>query len=194
MRYWYIYPEQLLFVDETSKNGLDCARRYLWAKRGERAIVRTPFARGERVSTLAACGFAYNSWHIYKAGFHRAFVETVLPRLNAWPLPRSIVVMENACIQMYPELEDAVHSGGAVLLFLPPYCPQFNPIEVRFGQLKRWLSRHANLAFPLYPEKVLNVAMIECMKREEIGINPFRHCGYADSGLRDEVFEQDLYV
>ncbi|KAG6943458.1 hypothetical protein JG688_00017587, partial [Phytophthora aleatoria] len=52
MRSWYSYPAQFLFVDETSTNGLDCVRRYAWAKRGERAIVRTPFACGERVSIL----------------------------------------------------------------------------------------------------------------------------------------------
>ncbi|KAG1710883.1 hypothetical protein DVH05_013607 [Phytophthora capsici] len=55
MRTWYSYPEQLVFVDETSKNGLDAARRYTWSPRGQRAIVRTPFARGNRVSIVAAC-------------------------------------------------------------------------------------------------------------------------------------------
>ncbi|KAG4058302.1 hypothetical protein PC123_g6718 [Phytophthora cactorum] len=85
MRYWYIYPEQLLFVDVTSKNGLDCARQYLWAKRGERAIVRTPFARGERVSILAACGVSgfvgsrTTRGTFTRLDFHRAFVEAVLP-------------------------------------------------------------------------------------------------------------------
>ncbi|DBA01531.1 TPA: hypothetical protein N0F65_004881, partial [Lagenidium giganteum] len=52
---FYSYPEQLIFIDETSKNGTDCVRRYAWAARGARAIVRTPFSRGKRVSILAAC-------------------------------------------------------------------------------------------------------------------------------------------
>ncbi|KAF4137926.1 putative transposase domain-containing protein [Phytophthora infestans] len=55
IRCWYSYPKQLIFVNETSKSELDNARRYAWAKRGERAIVRAPFARGERVSILVAC-------------------------------------------------------------------------------------------------------------------------------------------
>ncbi|ETM33075.1 hypothetical protein L914_19648 [Phytophthora nicotianae] len=45
---WHIYPEQLLFVDETSKNGLECVRRYAWAKRSERAVVQTPFTSGKQ--------------------------------------------------------------------------------------------------------------------------------------------------
>ncbi|KAG2777938.1 hypothetical protein PC129_g5577 [Phytophthora cactorum] len=55
LRCWYRYLEQLFFLDETSKNGLDAMRRYAWSKRGTRAIVRVPFARGSRVSIQAAC-------------------------------------------------------------------------------------------------------------------------------------------
>ncbi|POM72023.1 Transposase [Phytophthora palmivora] len=141
IRYWYVYPEQLVFVDETSKNSLD---------------------------------------------------SSVLLRMNPWPLPRSIVMLDNACIHMYPALEAAIHSVGAVLLFLPPYCPQFNPIEIMFGQLKRWLARHANLTFPLYPENVLEVAIRACVKSEDIGVNLFRHCGYCPAGLAEEVFAADM--
>ena len=51
---FYGYPQQLVFVDETSKDGRDALRRYAWAPRGERAVVDLPFARGERVSVVAA--------------------------------------------------------------------------------------------------------------------------------------------
>ncbi|KAE9334427.1 hypothetical protein PF008_g13976 [Phytophthora fragariae] len=197
---WYQYPEQLVFVDETSKNGLDSMRRYAWSARGTRAIVRVPFARGKRVSILAACDVTgFIGWQstpetFTRLKFHRAFVKSVLPHLTPWPLPRSIVVIDNARIHMYAELEQAVHACGAILLYLPPYCPQFNPIEVMFGQLKRWLTRHANLAFPLYPELVLKVAMRSCIRTEEIGVNLFRHCGYGEAGLDTTVFERDLDV
>ncbi|KAF4137925.1 DDE superfamily endonuclease [Phytophthora infestans] len=102
--------------------------------------------------------------------------------------------MDNACIHMCPELEEAIHSVGAMLLFLPPYCPQFNPIEVVFGQLKCWLARHANLVFPLYPKAVLEVAMAmaACVKDENTNVNLFRHCGYGDAGLEDDMFAVDL--
>ncbi|OWY99945.1 Transposase [Phytophthora megakarya] len=51
----YSYPEQLVFIDETSKNGMDAMRRYTWSRKGERAVARSPFARGNRVSIMAAC-------------------------------------------------------------------------------------------------------------------------------------------
>ncbi|KAG6942215.1 hypothetical protein JG688_00018254, partial [Phytophthora aleatoria] len=78
--------------------------------------------------------------------FHNVFKEKILPFLNPWPLPRSIVVMDNAKIHMYKELQAMVHATGALLFFLPPYSPDLNPIEVGFSLLKRWIQRHANMA------------------------------------------------
>ncbi len=60
---FYTYPEQLVFVDETSKDGRHAVRRYAWAKKGEKAIVSAP---GERVSIFAACDTngLYTIYHI----------------------------------------------------------------------------------------------------------------------------------
>ena len=98
--------------------------------------------------------------------------------------------MDNAKIHMFQELEDAVHQCGARLIFLPPYSPELNPIEVCFGQLKCWIQKHANLVFPLYPEKVLEVAMPACTKEVEHGtLGLYSHCGYDTGELRTNVFE-----
>ncbi|KAF0733302.1 hypothetical protein AaE_009195 [Aphanomyces astaci] len=51
---YYSYPDHLLFVDETSKDGSNVLRKYAWSKRNTKAIVELQFARGERVSALAA--------------------------------------------------------------------------------------------------------------------------------------------
>ncbi|KAE9021322.1 hypothetical protein PR002_g12289 [Phytophthora rubi] len=88
------------------------------------------------------------------------FKEQILPFLNPRPLPRSIVVMDNAKIHMYEELQDLVHATGALLFFLPPYSPDLNPIEVGFSLLKRWIQRYANMAFPEAPLVVLKVKRI----------------------------------
>ncbi|POM80556.1 TPR domain containing hypothetical protein [Phytophthora palmivora] len=166
MRYWYVYPEPLVYVDETSNNGLNSVRKYAWAKCGEHAIVRVPFARGERVSILAACDVSgFVAWCTPRG----TFTQLALHRTLLRPLPRSIVVLDNACIHMQRALEPASVARGAVLDVLPRYCSQFNPIEIMFGQLKRWLARHANLTFALYPEKVLVVAMRARVKSEDIG-------------------------
>jgi hypothetical protein len=79
-------------------------------------------------------------------------------------------------------------------LLLPPYSPQLNPIEVCFGMLKRWIQSHANLVFPLYPEKVLQVAMIQCTSNnQDTCKNLYRHGGYSEVKLRDLVFDNLMH-
>ena len=48
---------------------------------------------------------------------HDAFAKCVIPKLNPWPLPNSIVIMDNAKIHMYKELEDSVYQCEARLFF-----------------------------------------------------------------------------
>ena len=186
----YSFPEQLIFVDETSKDGRHAYRRYAWSLVGKPAVVKLPFRRGERVSVLAAldhrgfCGWSSTPGTYTRRSFHENFCRIVLPQLNPWPLPRSIVIMDNAKIHMYPELEVAIGSVGARLLFLPPYSPDLNPIEYCFGLLKRWIQRHANLVFPLYPTKVLEVAIRRCVKESSMSL--YSHCGYINGGLDSE--------
>lgn len=80
---------------------------------------------------------------------------------------------------MYKELEELVHSTGALLFFLPPYSPQLNPIEVGFSLLKRWIVKNAPMAFRHDPERTLSVALIECTKGNPyVGQSLYRHCGY----------------
>jgi hypothetical protein len=49
MQSFYSYPEQVVFVDETSKNGADAARKYAWSRRGTRAVVVASSSGGEFV-------------------------------------------------------------------------------------------------------------------------------------------------
>lgn len=90
---------------------------------------------------------------------------------------------------MYKELEEAVHECGAILLYLPPYSPQLNPIEALFGQLKRWIQRYANLAFPILPDMVLDIAMVECVKENSDCTGLLHHCGYDQAGLNSTAFD-----
>ena len=50
----YTYPEQAVFIDETSKDGRHAFRRYAWSNINTKAIVKLPFSRGKRVSIFAA--------------------------------------------------------------------------------------------------------------------------------------------
>ena len=107
-----------------------------------------PFERGVRLSVLASLDVTgFLSWTCTKGtytrkSFHQAFVNDILPKLARWPGPRSIVVLDNASIHMYPELSAACALVHVKLLYLPPYTPQLNPIECGFNIMKSWLARH----------------------------------------------------
>jgi hypothetical protein len=180
----YMYPEQLVFIDETSKDGRSIARKYGWSVKGTKCIVAMPSSRGKRLSVLAALdirGFfswAYTEDTFTRQSFHDAFVSQILPYLNPYPWPRSIVVIDNARIHMYEELEIAVHSKGAVLLYLPPYIPHLNPIETAFSLLKAWIMKRAHLVYPKMPREVMEIGLRACASEMTVGRNSFAHSGY----------------
>ena len=69
-----------------------------------------------------------------------AYVEQVLvPALE----PGDIVVMDNLACHRSAAVRAAIQSAGAELRFLPPYSPDFNPIEMAFSKLKASLKRRA---------------------------------------------------
>ena len=69
-----------------------------------------------------------------------AYVEQVLvPTLT----PGDIVVMDNLSAHKGRQVRDVIEMAGARLLYLPPYSPDFNPIEMAFSKLKAFLKKHA---------------------------------------------------
>lgn len=53
--------------------------------------------------------------------------------MNPWPLDRSVLIMDNCAIHKSDALRAAVEVKGCRLVFLPPYSPDFNPIEESFS-------------------------------------------------------------
>ena len=69
-----------------------------------------------------------------------AYVEQVLvPELT----PGDVVVMDNLPAHKSGGVRQAIHAAGATLLYLPPYSPDFNPIEMAFFKLKALLRKAA---------------------------------------------------
>lgn len=110
------------------------------------------------------------------------FQAVVLPHLNSWPLPLSIVILDNAKIHMHRELQDMTHSTGVPFFFLPPYSPQLNPIELQFSLLKRWIQHHASADFRADPLAVIEVALKACAT-EHSTLNTYTYCSYFDNEL-----------
>ena len=70
----------------------------------------------------------------------KAYVRQVLvPEI----VPGDIVVMDNLSSHKGPEVRELIEAAGATLLFLPPYSPDFSPIEKAFSKLKAHLRKAA---------------------------------------------------
>jgi transposase len=102
----------------------------------------------------------------------RAYVETVLvPELK----PGDTVVMDNLPAHKVAGIREMIKGAGASLLYLPPYSPDFNPIELAFSKLKSLLRKAAART-----KKELDDAIADAIERypAEQCENYFKACGY----------------
>ena len=65
--------------------------------------------------------------------------------MNKWPLPNSVLVVDNASIHKVAGIREMVKEHGARLLYLPAYSPDFNPIELAFSTIKAWLCTNRDV-------------------------------------------------
>ena len=73
-----------------------------------------------------------------------------------FPHKNSVLVMDNARIHKNEKIRSIVEEFGGRVLFLPPYSPDLNPIELAFSTIKSWLRKYNefinlfnNLKYPL---------------------------------------------
>jgi transposase len=110
------------------------------------------------------------------------FVRGLLQQMNKWPLPNSVLVIDNAAIHKVPGIRELVEEHGTRLLFLPSYSPDFNPIELAFSTIKVWLRKnqdHANQEMETEGGVIYNVfwEAVHSITAEQAK-GWYSHCGY----------------
>lgn len=102
----------------------------------------------------------------------------VLPNMNAYPGPNSVIVLDNCSTHKSTALREVVEQSGCLLIFLPPYSPDYNPIEESFSCLKKWLHRHwQQLQNSEFPEQDLrNMCFLAVNSENACGW--YTHSGY----------------
>ena len=137
-------PRRLVFIDETGAS-TKMARLRGRSKRGERCRAAVPhghwktttFTAGLRLDGLTAPMLLDGPMN--GAAF-LAYVEQVLvPTL----VPGDLVIMDNLPAHKVSGVKEAIEAAGATRAFLPPYSPDFNPIEQAFAKLKASLRKAA---------------------------------------------------
>jgi transposase len=135
-----VEPERLVFIDETW-TATNMTRSHGRCARGARP--RMGFPHGHRKTTTLVAGLLM-VWMIalmvldgpINDDWFEAYVAKVLvPGLR----PGGVVIMDNLSSYKRPSVRDLIEEVGATLRFLPPYSPDFNPIEKAFSKLKAML-------------------------------------------------------
>jgi len=64
------------------------------------------------------------------------FIEELLLYCSRWPALKSVLIMDNTSFRRLDKIQQICDDAGVILLYLPLYSPDFNPIEEMFGELK----------------------------------------------------------
>jgi transposase len=147
------------------------------AKRGQRLVAKIAWGHWKTTTLIAAldangirCSTVVDG-AVNGDVFH-GFVEQVLvPNLR----PGDIVVLDNLSSHKRPATRDLIESAGAQLLFLPPYSPDLNPIEMIISKIKQLLRSMA-----CRTREGLWSAMQSILDKISASdaLNCFHHCGY----------------
>ncbi len=144
---------------------------------GERLVAKVPHGHWKTTTLIAALGNAGIRCSTVVDGaingdVFQAFVEQVLaPQLRVG----DVVVLDNLSSHKRAQTRQRIESAGATLLFLPPYSPDLNPIEMIFSKIKQRLRSMA-----CRTREALWDAMQHVLDQVSASdsANCFRHCGY----------------
>lgn len=167
---------RLVFIDETAVT-TNMVRLNGWNPRGERLVGDVPMGHWETLTFIA--GFRQTGivapMMIKGAMNGQAFLAYIEQCLVPTLKRRDIVVIDNVSFHKVAGVEEALQARRASLRYLPPYSPEFNPIELVFHPLKAMLRKAAERTIAGLQRRVRTFIQsldpAECMRY-------FRHAGY----------------
>jgi transposase len=135
-------PNDLVFLDETGSH-LGYTPTYARAPRGKRAYATAPRNTGENKTVIAALTLdGIGALMRFDGGMTSARFAGYVRHILAPTLrPGQVVIADNLRAHHTASARAAIEARGARLLFLPPYSPDFNPIEHTFSKVKQSLRR-----------------------------------------------------
>jgi transposase len=172
-------PARFVFIDETG-TATNLARRYGRSALGARLVAAVPHGHWRTTTFVAGLRQSGVIAPLVLDGpmtgpAFRAYVEQFLAPALA---PGDVVVLDNLAAHKVHGVPQALAAAGASLLYLPPYSPDFNPIEQLFAKLKALLRKAAartkDELWHAIDRLLAAVPPSECA-------NYLNHCGYASS-------------
>jgi transposase len=172
-------PAHLIFIDETAVS-TNMVRPNGWSPRGERLVGHVPMAHWKTMTFIA--GFRQTGIvapMVIKGAMNgEAFLAYIEQCLVPTLKRRDVVVIDNVPFHKALGVQEAIEARGATLRYLPPYSPDFNPIEMVFHPLKTFLRKAA--------ERTIE-GLQRCVRSYIRALDPsecmgyFTHAGYEPS-------------
>lgn len=168
--------EKLVFVDESGAK-TNMTRLYGWGPVGERVVDRVPHGHWKTCTMLAAVrtsgplAAVTVDAAVNTEGFVLWVREVLAPQLK----PGEVVVMDNLPAHKDVAVAHAVESAGATLRYLPPYSPDYNPIENLWSKVKAFLRSAAARTYDALGTAI-DSAFESITQQDCLGY--FANCGY----------------
>lgn len=169
--------DRFVFLDEFGAT-TNMARAYARGPRGKRVVCKTPHGHWKILSTIAALTvdgmLGYGSFD--GATDTETFLTFVRDGLVPHLKPGQVVVLDNLPAHKSPKVDELIESAGARVLRLPPYSPDFNPIEMAISKMKSLLRKLARRTVDALLEAI-DQAVSAITADDALAF--IRHCGYA---------------
>ena len=135
-------PAKLIFIDETG-TATNMTRLRGRSAEGVRLVDKTPHGHRKTTTFIAALRNNRITAPLVIDGAMNGeiFIAYIQQFLAPTLTPGDVVIMDNLSVHKVAGVRNAIESSGATLMYLPPYSPDLNPIEMAFSKLKAWLRK-----------------------------------------------------
>lgn len=171
-----VSPARLRFLDEAGATTV-LTRLYARAVGGGRTTESVPRNYGQSTSMIATLGVSGVEAAMMIEGsvdtivFNEYCKQVLRPTLKAG----DVIVLDNLGAHRASRIEEIAYQCGAQIIWLPPYSPDFSPIELMWSKVKAYLKK-AKARTQQELEKAIALALKTITKSD--CLNWFGHCGY----------------
>ncbi|QQR54279.1 transposase [bacterium] len=137
------FCKSVLRTHGCSKKGSRCHGSYDWGAKARTNAIAALIGSSLITATLFECS-------IDSTLFYHFIVDELLPKLSS----KTVIVMDNAAFHKVKGIQDVIKQAGHILLFLPPYSPDLNPIEHKWAQLKSLRKESGNSVYDLFKQNI----------------------------------------
>lgn len=174
--------DQFVWVDETGSDCRQAMKKFGYSLLGLPPVCHKLLVRGTRISAISAiCSDGLIDTELVTGSVNgRRFVDflrgTLIPNMNPFDdsSPCSIMILDNCSIHHVSEVSELAEQAGILVMYLPPYSPDLNPIEATFSSVKYYLQEHEDLVED--PKVIIQAAFNSITNEKSLGW--IKDCGY----------------